>query len=119
MRPGVLCIATVLLAACGSTPPPPPVTRPAAPPPDETPMRALTHRECESLAQWIIDVCSNRAPLRSARIDGWCGDVENHTTSEDESWITDCVKHVKAMDGECFRSTRSLTNLMACDSNVA
>ncbi len=82
-------------------------------------MRGLTHDECASLAQWLVDACSDRASLRVAQIDGWCSEIENHSTSADESWITDCVKHVKVMDQECFRSTRSLRNLMDCDSNVA
>lgn len=82
-------------------------------------MRALSHGECASLAEWLVDACSHRASLRSSQIDGWCDNVENHSTSADESWITDCVKHVKAMDETCFSSTTSLTNLMACDSNVA
>jgi hypothetical protein len=82
-------------------------------------MRGLTHDECASLAEWLIDVCSHRASLRSSQIDGWCDNVENHTTSADQSWLADCEKHVKVMDETCFRSTRSMTNLMDCDSNVA
>jgi hypothetical protein len=82
-------------------------------------MRLLTRTDCVSLADWIKDKCQGRATLRLARIDGWCGDIEAHTTEADGSWLDDCMKHVTYMDNECFRSTSSLSNLMACDSTVA
>ncbi len=120
MTLNLIGISVVLLAACGSKEPPPAVPRsPATLASAEAATRPLTNVECEALAQWIADACHDRAALRSARIDGWCGDIELRTSAEDRSWIAECVKNVKYMDNACFRSTTSIRNLMACDSSVS
>src|SRR5579863_5839612 len=114
----VLLVASVALSAsCGSNQPPP-ATPPSvsAPPPSDPATRALTESECESLAQWIVDACRERASLRSAQDDGWCGEVERGTTAENRSWLADCVKHVTYIDNACFRGTTSVRSLMSCDS---
>lgn len=114
--PGVLI---ALLASCGSKEPPPAAHAPAPSATVDPAMRALTSSECEDLAQWIIDACHDRAALRSAQIDGWCGDIERRNTAEDRSWIAECVSHVKYIDNTCFRSTTSIGNLMDCDRTVS
>ncbi len=113
---GILSMA--LLAACGGQEPAPAAPRAAATPADPA-LRALTKSECGSLAQWIVDACRDRATLRSAQVDGWCGDVEHRTTGDDSSWFAECVMHVKYIDYTCFRSTTSVRSLMDCDSTVS
>ncbi len=79
----------------------------------------ISRSDCVVLADWIKDKCQGRETLRLARVDGWCGQIEQHSTEADQAWIDDCAKHVTDMDNECFRSTSSISNLMACDSVVA
>jgi hypothetical protein len=80
--------------------------------------RALTKAECESLGDYLVDVCKNRPNSRSSKIDGWCSDTVS--TVGTGSWVTDdCVKHIKYFDSVCFHSTTSVAALMDCDSTVA
>src|SRR5579859_1863515 len=80
--------------------------------------RALTKAECESLGDYLVDVCKNRPNSRSSKIDGWCSDTVS--TVGNGSWVTDdCVQHIKYFDSVCFHSTTSVAALMDCDSTVA
>jgi hypothetical protein len=80
--------------------------------------RPLTKAECDSLGEWLVDVCNNRPNSRSAQIDGWCSDAVR--TVGDGTWASgDCAAHVKYVDYVCFRSTTSVRNLMDCDSSVS
>jgi hypothetical protein len=80
--------------------------------------RALTKAECESLGEYLADVCNSRPNSRSAQIDGWCSDTVSTVGSG--SWVTDeCVPHIRYFDSVCFRSTTSVRSLMDCDSTVA
>jgi hypothetical protein len=79
--------------------------------------RALDQADCQSLAQWLADACQNRPNSRSARVDGWCSDIQQGV--ESGSWVTgECMKHVKYIDSVCFRSTTSVLNMMDCDDSV-
>ena len=80
--------------------------------------RALTKAECDSLGEYLVDVCNNRGNSRSSKIDGWCSDIV--ATVGKGSWATDeCVQHIKYFDSVCFRSTTNVRALMDCDSTVA
>jgi hypothetical protein len=80
--------------------------------------RALTKAECESLGDYLVDVCKNRPNSRSSKIDGWCSDTVSTVGSG--SWVTDdCLHHIKYFDSVCFHSTTSVAALMDCDSSVA
>jgi len=116
-RRRLLLASVALSAACGGNEPPP--ATPHAAPASDSATRNLTNGECESLAQWIVEACQNRASLRSAQIDGWCEEVERRSTEQDRPWIADCVKHVTYIDNACFRGTRSVRSLMDCDSTVS
>jgi hypothetical protein len=122
MRRGVLYLSLALSAACGSKEPVPAAApaSTASPANSDEPTRGLTNAECESLAQWIVDACHERANLdRSTEAEGWCSDVERRSTAEDRSWIADCTKHIKYIDRACFRSTTKVRSFMACDSTVS
>jgi hypothetical protein len=119
-RFGWLLASLACVAACASTAPPPAAPAPPMLLPTTVPgPHLLTRSDCVSLADWIKDVCQPRAPLRLAKVDGWCGDIEQRTTESNPSWIDDCMKHVTYLDNECFRSTTSIGNVMACDSTVS
>jgi hypothetical protein len=114
------CLATLaaLATACAADPPPPAVpARPHAAP--VSPVRTLSSDECDSLAQWILAACHDRGSDRAARTEGWCSDIVQHTLPEDRAWIRDCAAHVTEIDEACFRSTRSVPNLMDCDTAVS
>jgi PBP1b-binding outer membrane lipoprotein LpoB len=119
----LLFVSFVLLGACASTEPPPPVSPAAsasAAPAAESPTRALSKSECESLAQWIIDACHERSNFdRSTQAEGWCGETERRATVDDHPWIVDCVKNVKLIDSVCFRSNTRIRSLMDCESSVS
>jgi hypothetical protein len=83
----------------------------------DNPDRKLTSSECESLGQWIAQVCADHPNTRSSQIDGWCGDMVR--TVGDGTWVGECTEHVKYFDAVCFRSTTQIRALMDCDSNVS
>ncbi len=84
----------------------------------DNPDRALTATECESLGQWIAQVCAEHPNTRSSQIDGWCSEMVR--TVGDGTWVAgECAKHVRYFDAVCFRSTDQIRALMDCDSNVA
>src|SRR5579863_9032363 len=91
----LLFALAALTVACASNEPPPAAPHPVPRPPSDPAAQSLTKAECESLSQWIGEACQGRASLRSARVDGWCGDVERGSLGDDAPWIADCVKHVK------------------------
>jgi hypothetical protein len=120
----LLPILTALVACAASEPSPPkdPSSQAgqgaASKQPEDNANRALTKAECESLGEYLVDVCKNRPNSRSSKIDGWCSDTVS--TVGTGSWVTDdCVKHIKYFDSVCFRSTTSISALMDCDSTVA
>jgi hypothetical protein len=79
--------------------------------------RPLNKRECDSLAQVIVDGCNNRGNDRFTGVDGWCSDMLRRTA--DGSWIgTDCRNHVKYLDSVCFRGANNVHAMMDCDRNV-
>ncbi|HEY8042231.1 MAG TPA: hypothetical protein VIF15_20655 [Polyangiaceae bacterium] len=119
----LLVLVVAGAAACGSsepapkTPPSPAQSGATAPQGGDDAGRSLTKRECDSLAEWIVDVCQNRSNERSARVDGWCGEMIRG--AGDGAWAADdCVKHFKYMDAACMRSSTVVHDLMACDSTV-
>ena len=110
------------MVACASKEPPPAAAPPAASASaaGESAGRALTRSECESLAQWILDACSDHANVgNTAQTEGFCGDVARRMTGDDRPFLTDCAAHVKVIDSTCFRSTTSVRKLMDCDAQVA
>ncbi len=114
----------VAVAACAASEPSPkdPSTQAgpgaASKQPADNANRALTKAECESLGEYLVDVCKNRPNSRSSKIDGWCSDTVSSIGTG--SWVTDeCVQHIKYFDSVCFRSTTSISSLMDCDSTVA
>src|SRR5579859_339260 len=109
-------LAMALCASCASKQAPPAAAPPSPAPSAEGSARALTRGECESLAQWILDACSDHANVgNTAQTEGFCGDVARHMTEDDRSFVTDCMAHVKLIDDTCFRSTTSVRKLMDCD----
>jgi len=114
----VFVFASAALVGCASaTPLPATPARAAAAPATST--HTLTSDDCESLAQWILAACHDRGSDRGARTEGWCSDIVQHTLPDDRAWIRDCAAHVTDMDEACFRSTRSVPNLMDCDAAVS
>ncbi|SRR5258708_3231258 len=115
----MLLLASADVGACASQPPP---ATPASAPPsthEDSGMRALSKSECESLGEWIVAACHDRANMdRSSQAEGWCGEV-SRGTSEGGTWVADeCMKHIKYMDAMCFRGTTKVRILMDCDTNV-
>ena len=113
----------VLSAACASRAPAPaasPAASAVPAPVAESPNRALQRSECDSLAAWILDVCHDPTHHDgSVNAEGWCDDVARRNTQNDQSWIDDCIGHVKVIDDACFRSTTAVRNLMECDAQVS
>jgi hypothetical protein len=112
------------VAACAASEPSPKdpssqaVAGAASKQPADDANRSLTKAECESLGDYLVDVCNNRGNSRSSKIDGWCSDTVR--TVGDGSWVTDeCAQHIKYFDSVCFRSTTNVRALMDCDSTVA
>lgn len=123
MRNAVLCFASLLLVACGGSEPhastPPAASAEPAPTHAGTPdaMRPLGKSECEALAQKLVDACNNVSGVHSARVDGWCSNLQ-HAVAEG-SWVTeDCMQHMKRIDLACFEGTTGAGNYMACDESV-
>jgi hypothetical protein len=115
----VVACATGAVACGGSTPAPsaPPTSGSAATRRASDPNRALDEGECRSLGQLLAEACQSRPNERSARVEGWCGDLLRGV--EDGSWIThDCLKHIKYMDSECLRSASNVHVMMDCDKSV-
>jgi hypothetical protein len=107
--------------ACGGSTPAPSAPSPAASAsgkaPSSDPNRALSESECQSLGQWLAEACQTRPNERSARVDGWCGDLVRGV--ENGSWASrDCLKHIKYMDSQCLRSASNVHNMMDCDRSV-
>jgi hypothetical protein len=122
---GAAAAALALLGACAGSEPAPQSPADEAHPSGATsrqkadsPDRALTASECESLGQWIAQVCADHPNTRSSQIDGWCSDMVRNVN--DGTWVNgECTKHVRYFDSVCFRSTDQIRALMDCDSNVA
>jgi len=114
---GAMALA-VLVAACAGESPPPAVPSPRHATPGASP-RTLSEGDCESLAQYILAACHDRGNDRATRTEGWCSDVAQHTSPDDQTWIRDCSRHVTDVDDACFRSTNHVSNLMDCDAAVS
>jgi hypothetical protein len=112
-------LAWAFLTACAETTPPPASGPPRSAAVPAVPPTYLTANACDSLAQWLLSACHDRGSDRAARTEGWCSDIEEHTLPDDRSWIVDCTRHVTDIDEACFRSTRSVRNLMDCDAAVS
>jgi hypothetical protein len=110
--------ALALAAACAASAPPPQAATPTRSSSNIS-AKLLTGEACNSLAQWILDACNARGNDRAARTEGWCSDVEQHTSSDDRGWVHDCTQHITEMDEACFRSTTSVPSLMDCDAAVS
>jgi hypothetical protein len=108
------CTVSASLACGGSTPPPA-----AAPTPSHAndANRALSESECKSLGDYVKDVCENRGNERSERVNGWCSDLVRGV--DNGTWVdSDCLKHIKYMDGACLRSSSNVHAMMDCDSAI-